>query len=266
MTHLWPSLESILVLKGLKSQYSTSVEFTTWGWSSCRYLAHHGLKSILTLLWLSLLLLWLLSSSLLLSLLLLLFLFGCHAGEAVSHGGQETRLDTASHNQHHWGGILEPKVGLQQHRLTAASSSSIITPLCATGPQKVAWFAEGAAFDAISCWFVSRHFTPLTGSASQADTTNQQQKGQMFHLAYKDKLRCAVLCCRPWQAMIMSASATLHAATHCGCTHAPVWGLVTKVQKSKEKKRKDYAFRRQLNEKPSIISGCPGITKVLLVS
>ena len=27
--------------------------------------------------------------------------------------------------------------------------------------------------------------------------------------------------------------------------------------KSKEKKRKDYAFRRQFNEKPSIIPGCP---------
>ena len=26
----------------------------------------------------------------------------------------------------------------------------------------------------------------------------------------------------------------------------------------KEKKRKDYAFRRRLNEKPSIIPGCPG--------
>ncbi len=28
-----------------------------------------------------------------------------------------------------------------------------------------------------------------------------------------------------------------------------------------EKKRKDYAFRRQSNEKPSIIPGCPGIEK-----
>ncbi len=26
----------------------------------------------------------------------------------------------------------------------------------------------------------------------------------------------------------------------------------------KEKTRKDYAFRRQFNEKPSIIPGCPG--------
>jgi len=29
-------------------------------------------------------------------------------------------------------------------------------------------------------------------------------------------------------------------------------------RKKKEKKRKDYAFRRQFNEKPSIIPGCPG--------
>jgi len=28
----------------------------------------------------------------------------------------------------------------------------------------------------------------------------------------------------------------------------------------KEKKRKDYTFRRQFNEKPSIIPGCPGLT------
>jgi hypothetical protein len=26
----------------------------------------------------------------------------------------------------------------------------------------------------------------------------------------------------------------------------------------KKRKRKDYAFRRQFNEKPSIIPGCPG--------
>jgi len=29
--------------------------------------------------------------------------------------------------------------------------------------------------------------------------------------------------------------------------------------KEKKKKRKDYAFRRQFNEKPSIIPGCPDI-------
>jgi len=28
---------------------------------------------------------------------------------------------------------------------------------------------------------------------------------------------------------------------------------------AEEKKRKDYAFRRQFNEKPSIIPGCPGL-------
>ncbi len=31
---------------------------------------------------------------------------------------------------------------------------------------------------------------------------------------------------------------------------------VLKVEE--EEKRKDYTFRRQLNEKPSIITGCPG--------
>ena len=30
------------------------------------------------------------------------------------------------------------------------------------------------------------------------------------------------------------------------------------AQAQKEKKRKDYAFRRQFNEKLSIIPGCPG--------
>jgi len=29
-------------------------------------------------------------------------------------------------------------------------------------------------------------------------------------------------------------------------------------QWQKEKKRKDYTFRRQFNEKPSIVPGCPG--------
>ena len=28
-----------------------------------------------------------------------------------------------------------------------------------------------------------------------------------------------------------------------------------------EKKGKDYAFRRQFNEKPSIIPGCPGVVE-----
>ena len=34
--------------------------------------------------------------------------------------------------------------------------------------------------------------------------------------------------------------------------------MVDPMQKKKEKKRKDYAFRRQINEKPSIIPGCLG--------
>ena len=33
-----------------------------------------------------------------------------------------------------------------------------------------------------------------------------------------------------------------------------------------EKKRKDYAFRRQFNEKPSIIPGCPGVPKLHIVN
>ena len=36
-----------------------------------------------------------------------------------------------------------------------------------------------------------------------------------------------------------------------------------KEKKRKEKKGKDYAFRRQFNEKPSIIPGCPGPILVL---
>ncbi len=34
----------------------------------------------------------------------------------------------------------------------------------------------------------------------------------------------------------------------------------------KEKKRKDYAFRRQFDEKPNIIPGCPGMVKVMIRS
>ena len=30
-------------------------------------------------------------------------------------------------------------------------------------------------------------------------------------------------------------------------------------RKTKEKKRKDYTFRRQFNEKPNITQGCPGL-------
>jgi len=36
--------------------------------------------------------------------------------------------------------------------------------------------------------------------------------------------------------------------------------LATSVRSASEKKRKDYAFRRQCNEKPSITPGCPGVT------
>jgi len=44
-----------------------------------------------------------------------------------------------------------------------------------------------------------------------------------------------------------------------------VTALLTAVlDKEKKNKRKDYTFRRQVNEKPSIIPGCPG-TAVLSV-
>jgi len=36
-----------------------------------------------------------------------------------------------------------------------------------------------------------------------------------------------------------------------------------KEKKRKAKKRLDYAFRRQLNEKPNITPGCPGSTSLL---
>ena len=32
-----------------------------------------------------------------------------------------------------------------------------------------------------------------------------------------------------------------------------------------EKKRKDYAFRRQFNKKPSVIAGCPGVGRLLVL-
>ena len=35
--------------------------------------------------------------------------------------------------------------------------------------------------------------------------------------------------------------------------------LQSEKRKEKKKKRKDYAFWRQFNEKPSIIPGCPGL-------
>ena len=34
--------------------------------------------------------------------------------------------------------------------------------------------------------------------------------------------------------------------------------VTTDQYKKRKTKRKDYAFRRQINEKPSIIPGCPG--------
>jgi len=40
-------------------------------------------------------------------------------------------------------------------------------------------------------------------------------------------------------------------------SHLPS-GELTPEKPRKAKKRVDYAFRRQLNEKPSIILGCPG--------
>ena len=39
-------------------------------------------------------------------------------------------------------------------------------------------------------------------------------------------------------------------------------GQVQHGKKRKDKNSKDYAFRHQFNEKPSIIPGCPGSSKV----
>jgi len=36
-------------------------------------------------------------------------------------------------------------------------------------------------------------------------------------------------------------------------------------KRRKEKKRTDYAFRRQFNEKPSITPGCPGKSKIMSI-
>ena len=51
---------------------------------------------------------------------------------------------------------------------------------------------------------------------------------------------------------------THSAAPHadCGVALQQLAGS-TRAAKRKEKKEKDYAFRRQFNEKPSIIPGCP---------
>ncbi len=42
---------------------------------------------------------------------------------------------------------------------------------------------------------------------------------------------------------------------------SPTKGLLRRAAVKKQKKRKNYAFRRQFNEKPSIIPGCPGAVK-----
>jgi len=50
----------------------------------------------------------------------------------------------------------------------------------------------------------------------------------------------------------------LHPIQHIPACNAVKSGSVLAV----EKKRKDYAFRRQFNEKPSFIPGCPGVLAV----
>ncbi len=50
---------------------------------------------------------------------------------------------------------------------------------------------------------------------------------------------------------------TGHLISHTGLQTQTVQHSNGKKRKEKEKKRKDYAFRRQFNEKPSIIPGCP---------
>jgi hypothetical protein len=42
-------------------------------------------------------------------------------------------------------------------------------------------------------------------------------------------------------------------------------GMERKGKERKGKERKDYAFWRQLNEKPSILPGCPGINQTVTV-
>ena len=48
----------------------------------------------------------------------------------------------------------------------------------------------------------------------------------------------------------------------------PAFSMVTcsKKRKGNKQKRKDHAFRRQFNEKPSVIPGCPGTCKDALLS
>ena len=76
------------------------------------------------------------------------------------------------------------------------------------------------------------------------------------HHAYgiAGSLRCQLHAIKLYQAIfiIVHALTTLYGqrTTFCGCRQEEQAGR-------KEKTRKDYAFRRQFNEKPSIIPGCP---------
>ncbi len=64
------------------------------------------------------------------------------------------------------------------------------------------------------------------------------------------------------QLLYTAAAATASACSleqHQVCTdwkHATV--VLMMISPFEEKKRQDYAFRRQFNEKPSIVPGCPG--------
>jgi hypothetical protein len=53
---------------------------------------------------------------------------------------------------------------------------------------------------------------------------------------------------------------SLYPTAHCSSARilADTCQWLRKEKKRKKRKRKDYAFRRQFNEKPSIILGCPG--------
>ena len=74
---------------------------------------------------------------------------------------------------------------------------------------------------------------------------------------------CPACCC-------MYGTSSLPACHHNGYTSKYTMTFITPLQQHAahrwsdqderlgEKKRKDYAFRRQFNEKPSIIPGCPG--------
>ncbi len=53
----------------------------------------------------------------------------------------------------------------------------------------------------------------------------------------------------------------LHTQEHTSCPDAMLFHLL-----DLEKKRKDYAFWRQFNEKPSIVPGCPDLHNSNLTS